>query len=218
MDESKQEKHAKRKARKINLPLFGVTMFLLGAFLLAAFRFATFKSDDVHYHANFALYVNGQKDEFKSFTFYEEVAACTAHDPDDVKSRVHMHDQNPGLVHVHAHGVTWGQFFANLDYTLGDKVVVTENGAYADGQDGNKLSFLLDGQPVESVEDRVIKTEDVLLINYGKDDAKTLQTRYDAIPRDAHKANVTSDPATCSGNADSTLTQRFKAAVGLSSH
>lgn len=211
----KSEKTAKKKPKKLKLPLFGLAMFLLGAFTLVAFRFATLKSDDVHHHANFALYVNGQQDPFKNFTFYEEVAACAMHDPDNVKVRVHMHDQKPGLVHVHAHGVTWGQFFANLGYTLGDKVVATDSGVYADGQNGSKLSLLLNGQPVEAVENRVIKTEDVLLINYGKEDAKTLQTRFDAIPRDAHKANTTADPATCSGNHDSTLTQRLKAAIGL---
>ncbi len=217
MDESKAEKHAKRKAKKLHLPLLCLAMFLLGAFLLAALRFATIQSDDVHYHANFALYVNDQRDQFKDFTFYEEVAACSVHDPDDVKTRVHMHNQNPGLVHIHAHGVTWGQFFANLGYTLGDKVVATESGVFTDGQDGNKLSFVLNGQPVQTVEDRVIKSEDKLLINYGKDGDQAIQEHYKNVPNDAHKANSTADPATCSGGSHLTTTDRLKAALGFPS-
>ncbi len=182
-----------------------------------AIRFVTLKNTDVHYHANFALYINGQRDDFKSFTFYEEVQACTLNDPDNVKSRVHMHDQRPGLLHVHAHGVTWGQFFDNLGYTLGDKVVVTDNGIYGDGQDGNHLSFILNGTAVQTVADRVIKSEDKLLINYGQDDDKTLQDRSKTVPIDAAKANSTPDPATCSGSHNLTFADRLKKSLGIDS-
>lgn len=47
--------------------------FLLGAIWLVALRYVTYKNDAVHYHANFALYINGQREEFKSFTYYEEI-------------------------------------------------------------------------------------------------------------------------------------------------
>jgi hypothetical protein len=206
----------KKKAKKsVNIFLFGLALFVVGACAMVVFRFVMLKSVVVHYHANFALYVNGQKDEFKNFTFYEEVAACTVDDPDDVKRRVHLHSQNPGLVHIHAHGVTWSQFFANLGYTLGNKVLVTDNGLYADGQDGNKLTFILNDQPVDTVENRVITSNDTLLINYGKDDANTLNSRYKAVPNDANTANKTKDPATCSGSQGLTFTNRLKQALGF---
>ena len=213
MDEPKNTK--KTKAKSINLRWFGLAMFLLGAFGPFAFHFATFESDDVHFHANFGLYVNGQRDEFKNFSFYEEVAACAVHNPDDLKTRVHMHDQNSSLVHVHAHAVTWGQFFANLGYTLGNNVLVADSGVYADGIDGNQLQFMLNGEKVQTIENRIVKSEDVLLINYGNEDDSTLKSRADAIPRDASRANVTADPAACSGSRDSSLTKRFKASLGI---
>ncbi|HSX24196.1 MAG TPA: hypothetical protein VLE74_03795 [Candidatus Saccharimonadales bacterium] len=216
MDRVQSDKPTKKKTKKMSLPLFGLAMFLVGAFVIVAIRFATVKNNVVHYHANFALYINGQRDEFKNFTFYEEESACTQNDPDNVKGRVHMHDQVADLVHIHAHGVTWGQFFANLGYTLGDKVVVTDNGVFADGADGNQLRFMLNGQTVQTAQDRVIKSEDVLLIDYGNDSGATLQTRYNAIPRTAHAANTENDPATCSGSKPPTFTERLKQAVGLS--
>lgn len=197
--------------------LFAVVMFFAGIVAFIAFRYATFKSDQVHYHANFALYINDQRDPFKSFTFYEEVSACSSNDVDNPKTRVHMHDQNSGLVHVHAHGVTWGQFFDNLGYTLGDNLVKTDNGVYIDGQNGNTLTFILNGQKVSDVADRVIKSEDRLLINYGNDDAKTIQKHYDSVPTDAHKANTEHDPAACSGGVELTSWQRLKQAAGFNS-
>jgi hypothetical protein len=189
--------------------------FVVGALWLAAVHFITFTSDAVHYHANFALYVNGQRDEFKSFTFYEEVQACSSSDATNPKIKVHMHDKNSGLVHVHAAGVTWGQFFENLGYTLGNGVLQTDKGAYVTDQDGNKLSFMLNGDVVTAIANRVIDSEDRLLINYGNDDRATLVKRYETIAKDAKTANSTADPATCSGSAEPTLSNRLKRAFGI---
>ncbi len=190
-------------------------LILFGGLLMVAIRFITIRDTSVHYHANFALYVNGQKDPFNSFTFYEEVAACSIDDPDDVKTKVHLHDQNSSLIHVHAHGMTWGQFFNNLGYTLGDKVLVTDKGIFADGQEENHLHFILNGQTVKSLSNRTIKSEDKLLINYGKDDDKTLNDRFNTVPNDAAKANTTADPATCSGSPKLTIWRRLKLALGF---
>ena len=217
MTETIHEKSAKNNKKLSALQKY---LLIFAAGLLVAFvvttavRFALIKNDEVHYHALFSRYITGQEDPFKSFTFYDEVATCDVHAVDDVKGRAHMHDQNGHMVHVHAHGVSWGAFFANLGYTLGDNLVKTDNGVYVSGDDGNKLTFLLNGKPVDNIANTVIKSEDVLLINYGKDNDSTLKQRYDAIPRDAHKANVTKDPAACSGQEEMNFMTKFKQALG----
>lgn len=187
---------------------------VLGFAVIVVVRAVAAKSDAVHYHADFALYVNGQPEKFQGPGFYEEVETCSVSNIDNPKAGVHMHDQNNHVVHVEAHAVTWGQFFANLGYTLGDNVMGTENGVFVDGQNGNKLSFILNGQPITNVADRVIKDQDVLLINYGQDDKQTLVSRYNAIPRDAAKEDQEKDPASCSGSGHAlTTSERFKQAV-----
>src|SRR5579885_3401153 len=55
-------------------------------------RMALTKNPYVHYHANFAVWINGQQDTFDGPGFYEEVTACNVNNGNDVKSRVHMHD------------------------------------------------------------------------------------------------------------------------------
>jgi hypothetical protein len=211
------DKDAIKKKATLSPLVVAVLAFLVGAVTIVAIRFTAIKDDSVHYHANFALYVNGQKDEFKSFTFYEEVEACTLHDDDNVKALVHMHNQNPGLIHVHDHGRTWGQFFNNLGYTLGDKVIVTDSGVYATGQDDNKLSFILNGQATQAIANRVIKSGDKLLINYGKDSDQVLHDQYKTVPSDAHKANTEQDPASCSGSKKLTPWIRLKQSLGFGS-
>jgi hypothetical protein len=187
---------------------------VLGILLLAAFRFATYKDDHVHYHANFALFIDGKRDEFKSPLFYEEVQLCGGN-ADNPRARTHMHNNKPFEVHVHDRAVTWADFFANLGYSLSDNAVQTDKNVYADSNDGQKLSFILNGKPVDQVANKVIQDKDVLLVSYGTEDAEGLQTQYKAIPHTAAQLDAGTDPASCSGGEKVTFTKRLKAAFGL---
>ena len=187
--------------------------FVAGLLWLSLLRFLLVTSNEVHYHANFGLYINGQKEEFKSFTFYEEVQSCTEEGVDDPKSRVHMHNMEAGAVHVHDHAATWGHFFANLGYDLTNKSVTTDSGAFIDGADGKNLTFYLNGEVVSNIANRAIGNLDVLLINYGADNNDTIHSHYDEIPRSAAEHNEKTDPSSCSGGRPLTLTERAKRAV-----
>lgn len=202
------------KSKRTHRLRYFVIGLILGALLLGAFRYVNVKNDDTHYHANFALYVNGQRDDFKSPTYYEEVQSCGG-DTDNPRVRVHLHDEDAATVHVHDKGVTWGALFANLGYTLGDSVLKTSQGVFVDGQDGRKLVFDLNGEQVVDVANRVIRDQDVLLIDYGTTDKASLKKKFDAIPRTAKQHDQTADPSTCSGSEPLTWQRRLKAAVGL---
>jgi hypothetical protein len=219
MTETLRDETGKKTPQKLSLTQKYLIAFVVGVLVAAiattAIRFALIKDTAVHYHANFALYLNGQKDEFKSFAFYEEVAACNVHDAEDAKARTHMHDSKAGLIHVHDGAVTWGQFFENLGYTLGNEVVATDKSVYANGADGKKLSFMLNGEDANSIANTVIHSEDVLLISYGNEEETALKSRYDQIPRTAHEANETKDPAACSGAQEVSFWDRLKQAIGL---
>ena len=203
---------------KINkrLALGVLAGFVLGTLWLVAIRFVTYKNDATHYHANFALYINGQRDEFKNFTFYEEVQSCGSDEKNNPKTRVHMHDNINHVVHVHEPGVTWGHFFANLGYALDNTVIKTDDGVFVDGASGSTLTFMLNGKPVAKIANEVIRSEDVLLINYGKDDsAGALKSRYEAIKKDAADYNKRNDPSSCSGAKELTTAERIKKAIGI---
>lgn len=198
--------------RRLVLALVGG--FVLGTLWLVAARFVTFKDTRVHYHANFVLYVNGERDKFESPTFYEETTACSA-DEIGPKARVHLHDQKPEAVHVHDEGATWGHLFANLGYGLSAKALQTDEGVFVAGEQGKDLTFILNGQKVENVANEVIRSEDVLLVSYGKDDSQTINSRYDGIVKDAAEYNTKSDPSSCSGSKPITFTERLKKSIGL---
>jgi hypothetical protein len=172
---------------------------ILGALVVFGLRFSLIKNDHVHYHANFALYINGERDEFKAFTFYEEVAACEADHANNPKARTHMHDQVNNIAHVHDNGATWGNFFENLGYTLGDNLIKTDQGVFIDGAEGKKLTFIVNGQKVPTLANRVIQSEDAVLISYGNDDETVLQIQQMSVTKNAHEFNLKADPAACSG-------------------
>src|SRR4029078_13418935 len=85
---------------------------VLGALIMTAIRFAVYKPNNTHYHADFALYVNGVRDGFKGPRYYEELQSCKDNNSTDPHERTHMHNNINDVVHIHARGVTWSHFFA----------------------------------------------------------------------------------------------------------
>lgn len=186
--------------------------FISGIIVFIGLRVILVKNKDVHYHANFGLFVNGKRDKFSNFSYYEEIAACSDSEINSPKHAAHMHENVYDLVHVHAHAATWGGFFSNLGYTLGNKVLATDDGVFVSGSDGKKLQFLLNGQPVDTVQDRVIQDKDALLISFGDEDSAGLQSQYKQIAHTAAAQDAEQDPAACSGADKLTLIDRFKKA------
>ncbi|GAC1391787.1 MAG: hypothetical protein NVSMB46_05560 [Candidatus Saccharimonadales bacterium] len=183
--------------------LYAALIVVLSIGGLLTVRFSILKNPGVHYHANFAVYIKGQKVAFDGPGYYQEVQVCSARNAEDnPQARVHMHDQNNHLIHIHSHGVTWSQFFTNLGYGMSDTLLSNDKDVYIDGTDGNKLTFMLNGKLLNSIADKVIGDKDVLLVNYGNEDIAVLKDRTKAIPNDAAHADVTHDPSSCSGSAD----------------
>lgn len=189
-----------------------VACLLLGAAVILGIRFATYKVDSVHYHANFALYINGQREEFKGMQYYTEVEMCTLNTAMVPSERAHMHDNVNNVVHVEDHSVTWGQFFTNLGWTMGPTTIVSPDGTvYAENGD-SKLNLVLNGQDYTGfggMQNTVIKDTDKLLVSYGNENATSLKQQYSSIPNTAKKYDTTKDPASCSGNHGTTMHDRF---------
>lgn len=190
--------------------------FFIGILWFISLRFLLIEDKTVHYHANFNVYVNGQKDPFDNFTQYEEVQACSGETKDNPRGRGHLHKPNPHVVHVHDNAVTWNAFFANVGYGLTDKALTTTDGVFVGDQNGKKLTFILNGEEVATVANRIIGNKDALLISYGDENAETLKQRYNEIPKDAAIVNTQYDPASCSGTKEMTALDRLKGAFNFS--
>ncbi len=171
--------------------------FVVGVLWFGALRLLLHKSDETHYHSNFAVYVDGERQEFQSFTYYEEVAACTTAFADNPKGRAHMHAQVNDVIHVHDKAVTYGDFFTNLDWTLGPTFVRTDKGLLVNDTE-KAWVFILNGERVSRVDNRVVGDQDKLLISYGNADVDFMG-QYNKIENKAAAVDAQTDPATCSG-------------------
>lgn len=208
-----EEKEHARTFDTTVLKAAGVS-FIAGVLALFAVRFIVYKPSEVHYHANFAVFVDGERLPFDRFSFYEEIEACGGSSVTSPKIRVHMHEQINHVAHVHDNGVTWGHFFANLGFTDGDTVFRTDAETYVESA-AAEIHFVLNGEEVDTTANRTIGDEDVLLVSIGQPSEDELQQQYSQIERDAHVYNENDDPSACSGNAERTTMERLKHATGL---
>jgi hypothetical protein len=182
---------------------FLLTGVLLGVLLLGTARFAFVEPPPaVHHHANFAVFVDGQRLDLSGDRYMEDVSACAA-DPAGVRpqDRAHMHNNDADVVHVHHGGATWGHLFANLGMGLGDRFFILDDGRrFFDGEDGRTLKFFLNGEQVLELQNRMIRSEDRVLISVGPESPEdVLSTQFQQVSSNAGHFNEVSDPAGCAG-------------------
>lgn len=193
--------------------LFGIGGFLLGILALAAFRLAVASPEPpVHYHADFAIFAEGERIDLSDDRYMQDVAVC-AGDARIVPppSRVHLHNNNQDVVHVHHGGATWGHLLANLRFVLGDRVLVTRDGdVFVEGE-GRTLKFILNGRPELSVYNQLIRPGDRLLISYGAEgEQEVLTSQFPAVASNAQEYDQRIDPTGCGGPAELTLWTRLR--------
>lgn len=193
--------------------VFGVGI-LLGAIVILAIRFVTYKpTADLHYHANFAVYIDGQRQLFQGPQYYQEVSICAVNVVTSPLQTAHMHNSVDDVVHVHHYASTWGQFFENLGWYVGDTFVETPDHMYT-ASGNEQLHVVLNGQDytgLTPVTQLLIQDKDKLLVSFGDVSTATLQQEYKTIPSTAVQYDNGKDPASCSSGASNvTIGDRFK--------
>jgi hypothetical protein len=176
--------------------------FLAGAVALGVVRFILAPlNHTTHYHANWAIFVDGERLDLSGDRYMEEIGACTAsYEGILPQQRVHLHENNADVVHVHHDGATWGALMANLDMALGEDFLHTATGErYRPGSD-TSLVFVLNGLPVPAAHNRVIGSGDRLLISVTTGTAQeVLEAEFPLVADNAEAYNAEMDPSSCTG-------------------
>lgn len=173
----------------------GLSISIILATFITGYLYANLKFAPPHFHANFALYIEWERIDFSGDNFMEDVAGCGLGDMMFPKDRVHLHENNPDTIHIHAQWVSWGHFFANNDILFSDSFIALPDGRILTPDENNSISFLLNWEIINDVYNDLIKSEDALVIAYGRDDIKEL-----FVSDNAGEYNNTYDPGSCSGN------------------
>lgn len=174
---------------------------LLGLGGLIAFRLAfAHPEEPTHYHANFALFVDGERVDLSGDEYMEDVATCALGETVLPRSRAHLHNNDPDVAHVHHQGVTWGHLLANLGIGVGQTYIADKSGAVLTEGDGRTLKFVLNGRPQFAVHNELIRPGDRVLVSYGRErEAEVLRDQFPHVADNAGEFDTRDDPAGCAG-------------------
>lgn len=192
--------------------LYVVVGILLGVVGLTAFRLAfAHPPEPTHFHANFALYVDGERVDLSGDEYMEDVTACAMGETVLPRARVHLHNNDPDVVHVHHEGVTWGHLFANLGMGVGKKYIANRDGAVLTEGGGRTLKFVLNGRPQFAIHNELVRPGDRLLVSYGgESEAVAVRDQFPGVAADAKEFDTRDDPAGCAGAHQMTLWERIR--------
>lgn len=181
--------------------LYVVLGVMLGVAGLAAVRMAFAPpAEPTHFHANFALYVDGERVDLSGNEYMEDVAVCAIGETVLPRARAHLHNNDPDVAHVHHEGVTWGHLFTNLDMGVGRTYVANRAGAILAEGGGRTLKFVLNGRPQLEIHNELIRRGDRLLVSYGAESAAVvLRDQFPRVANDAREFDARNDPAGCAG-------------------
>jgi|AntRauTorcE11897_2_1112592.scaffolds.fasta_scaffold06345_2 hypothetical protein len=194
---------------KLNKVQFLGVGVLLGLFVFAGYRFVSYSSEHTHYHANYALVINGQQEKFDNFSYYEELTGCSIDTGQKPRQRGHMHEPENTVVHVHDVAVTWGNFFENIGISVGPNHVSTSTELYT--SDNDSITYVLNGKTKRNIAQTDLTSSDRLLVIIGAESDEEAIDVYDVIvPSNAEEFNQSSDPGTCSSNEAHGFTDRLK--------
>ncbi|NDK09673.1 hypothetical protein GW846_02745 [Candidatus Gracilibacteria bacterium] len=185
-----------------------IALLLISIFVIfgIGYVYSGLKYVPPHYHANFAIYIQGVKIDLSADEFMEDVAACSLSGVVYPQSRVHMHNNDDDSIHIHAYGVSWEHFFNNIGYNIGSDFIYGESVGLLQNNENNSLQFVLNGEKLDFPVFNLINSEDTLLVYYGNEDTQNLNQAYNSIDQDAVEYNAKYDPGSCGGTNENSIT------------
>lgn len=186
-----------KKCIKTSILSFLVILLLCLSFYLWSDYYKYFSY--IHYHANFAVFIDWNKIDFSDDKYMEDITACKLWNHKSQKDRVHLHENNPWTIHIHDDWVTWWHFFSNIWYSFTDNFLSDDNWDIYLVNSDKKLTFILNWNEVKNPFNKPINSEDILLIDYWTWNIDNiLKNKYSQIKIDAWIYNNMDDPTTCS--------------------
>ncbi|MCY3880653.1 MAG: hypothetical protein OXG61_00860 [Chloroflexi bacterium] len=132
----------------------------------------------VHWHADFALYIRGERYDFNQQQFFSTVE-------DELSENVHIHEPFHNVVHVHREGSTWREFFHSLGFELTDRCLTTPEGERLCASGSERLSFVINGVRVDALSFQDITDIDRALISFGAESEGELTQQYGEVTDEA---------------------------------
>jgi len=102
-----------------------------------------------------------------------------------LRKKVHFHELNGKIIHVHAPKVTLGMFFESIGLKLDSKCITLSNGVSFCSKEGKSLKLFVNGSPNTEFNNYEIKDLDRILISYGAETDEEIQTQMSIVSSNA---------------------------------
>lgn len=180
------------------LAIFMIALLSIVLFL-AWYVYSASEHVPPHYHANFAMYVEWERIDFSDAEYSEDIAGCSITWEIQAKDRVHLHENNPDTIHVHAEGVSWGHFFANNNFGFWEEYLILDSGQIYQNNDWWKVQYVVNGKIKKNPYNSRIWSKDRLLVAFWNESEQELQALYETVSQNAGEYNAKYDPGSCGG-------------------
>jgi hypothetical protein len=147
-----------------------------------------------HIHADFALYIRGERFDFNRPEFITG-------DEQQVSGNVHIHDPRYDVAHIHTTLTKWDEFFSSLGFSLtdpsfpgveGSNVCMTlPGGVKLCNNDTETWKFIANGVPVDGLSNVIIGDLSRVLFSYGPETID--QVMADQFPQVTDQACIPSE-------------------------
>ncbi len=144
--------------------------------------------DPNHTHADFAVWINGKQFDFSDHKYMSEkpqalvpslfLPVASAHGDDDGHDQLpgreylHLHDGNGTVIHKHKPGLTIGNFFNSLGFSMTPTCFITDEGVATCDKDGKEWQMFVNGKKHAFDPAYDFADGDHLLLTYGADAAE----------------------------------------------
>ncbi len=123
----------------------------------------------VHSHAGLKVYLEGQELDLSQQKYMVR------------QPWVHVEDMRGDIVHVHATGVTVGEFFRTLGMKFTDECFKLDSGKEYCTEGDKTLKFYVDGTPNTDFDKYLFGPHDKILISYGSETEEELKAQLDSV-------------------------------------
>ncbi|MBI4170907.1 MAG: hypothetical protein HY514_04380 [Candidatus Aenigmarchaeota archaeon] len=157
--------------------IIAVVVLFISIYLIA--------TKEIHEHADFAVYINGEKlnfsqDKYMHHETAEEEKSEKHGQQEDEKA--HMHDNVGWIAHKHAADATWGIFFRNINITFNSACFVFEGSSYCSNETHN-LRMFVNGREDFEFGGKKINDLDRVLITF--DNSRNIDAQLNSVTDEA---------------------------------
>jgi hypothetical protein len=133
----------------------------------------------VHWHADFAVFIRGERFDFDRPEFVSK-------EGEEKNPWVHIHEPRDTVVHVHREQTTWDEFLTSLGFKITDTSLTLPSGERLENSDAETLKFYVNGVRIDTLMFQDILDLNQVLISFGSEaDADVLSSQWPVVTDEA---------------------------------